>query len=320
MSHAGSERRTCPQAEPRLDRWLASWKSVGSRKRASSLVMSGKVDIDGVAVGPDAGGMPVAKGAVVELHWNRPGTSKPVTAARSAMRSAGLSVLYEDARVVVVDKPPGLLTDTATRHQARNRDSVRARLATWLHAMDQHPTVVHRIDRDTSGIVVVARDEEAGEKLRKAFSTHVPKRTYLAWVHGIPDQPQGTWEDVVLWDPKVNIQKLSAPGVPGSATARGHWRIDQAFPRSQVARLEVQLDTGRRNQIRLQAALRGHPLVGETQYLPDGYKPRPPRMPRQALHARRIVFPHPDDGRPITVEAPLSDDLQRLEALLAKKG
>ncbi|MCB9666386.1 MAG: RluA family pseudouridine synthase [Alphaproteobacteria bacterium] len=311
---ADVEERPCRDGADRLDRWLAAWPRVGSRRKASALLAGGKVDVDGRTVGPVEGGLPVPAGSRVAVVWDRPGTSRQAVRARGELVEAGLRILHEDDRVVAIDKPPGLLTDTATARQARERDSVRARITAWLRPRGQRPVVVHRIDADTSGVVLLAKDAEAGERLREAFAAHRPERTYLAWVHGVPHAAEGTWEDTVWWDPRANVQRAVAPDAPGAAQARSHWRVDGRG--GGLARLEVRLDTGRRNQIRLQAALRGHPLVGERQYLPDAWTPRPPSFPRQALHAHRLVFPHPDDGRPVAVDAPLPADLARLDARL----
>lgn len=318
MAASGGEAQICRDGSDRLDRWLAGWRSIGSRKKASVLVGSGRVEVDGEPVGPDEGGQPVPPGARVVVHWNRPGTSRAAVVARGALRGAGISVLYEDEQVLVVDKPVGLLTDTATRKQARERDSVRARAITYLSARGQRPVVVHRIDRDTSGVVVLAKDEQAGAALREAFSQHTPERVYLCWVLGSPDADEGTWEDWMAWDGRANIQRPCGPDARGAALARSWWRVAERFGRAGVTRLEIRLDTGRRNQIRLQAALRGTPLVGETQYLPPGWTRRSPSMARQALHAWRVGFAHPADGRQVVVTAPLPADLARLEAGLRR--
>lgn len=306
----------CRDGSDRLDRWLAGWPSIGSRKKASVLVRSGRVEVDGRPIPADAGSTPVPAGARVVVHWNRPGTSKAAVVARQSLGEAGVSVLFEDDRVLVVDKPVGLLTDTATRKQARERDSVRARATTYLSARGQRPVVVHRIDRDTSGVVVLAKDAAAGEALRGAFARHEPERVYLAWVHGQPRDDEGTWEDWMAWDGRANIQRPCDPDARGAALARSWWRVSERFEPHGVTRIELRLDTGRRNQIRLQAALRGAPLVGETQYLPDRWTRRPPALPRQALHAWRVGFAHPGHGGTVQVTAPLPADLTRLEARL----
>jgi hypothetical protein len=195
----------------------------------------------------------------------------------------GLKILYQDAEVVCVDKPPGLLTDTATREQEREDDSAKKRLDTWLAARDEKAWVCHRIDRDTSGVVVFARNEKAFTTLRESFANHVPDRFYWVAVFGIVIGDAGVWEDSMVWDPKIKRQVAVPIQTPGAVMARAEWRVIERHPVATL--LEVKLDTGRRNQIRVHAALRGHPLVGEKIYLP----PRSPqpliRFPRQALHA-----------------------------------
>src|SRR5690606_13910327 len=123
-------RLPCPEGAPRLDRWLAEQPSVGSRRRAREALESGKVSVDGRAVGPEEGGLPVPAGAVVEIDWNRPGTSRAATSATRRLQGAGLRIVFEDPLVVVIDKPPGLLTDTVGSGQA-GRHSVLKRLRDW---------------------------------------------------------------------------------------------------------------------------------------------------------------------------------------------
>jgi 23S rRNA pseudouridine1911/1915/1917 synthase len=250
-------------------------------------------------------GRVLAAGAAVELRWNEPGTGRERVRARQDLELAGLRVIYQDDAVIALDKPPGLLTDTASREQARERDSVKKRLIPLLRAEGARPHVVHRLDRDTSGVVLFARTEAAEDILRARFARHEPERVYLALVQGVPRDPEGTWEDWMAWDRRAHIQRPSRPGEADAVLASASWRRVEILGRCSL--LEVRLHTGRRNQIRLHAQLRGHPLVGERLYVDPGSPP--PTFGRQALHAARLSVAHPDDGRILVLESPLPEDL-----------
>jgi 23S rRNA pseudouridine1911/1915/1917 synthase len=294
----------------RLDRLLAAEASVGSRRRAREAVETGKVFVDGAVVGVEALGLPVAEGATVEVRWNQPGSARGRLKGEAALAEAGLAILLRDDDLVVVDKPPGLLTDVADQAQARERDSVKKRLAALLRPSGLAPQVCHRIDRDTSGVVVVACSEGAAERLRAQFLRHEPERIYLAVVHGVPDASEGVWEDHTVWDMGAKRLRMTHPRAPGAMPTRSSWRVVEAI--GPLAVLEVTLDTGRRNQIRLQASLRGHPLVGERMYISPHFDRGGFDLPRQALHARRVGFKHPRSGERVVVEAPIPEDLVKL--------
>lgn len=303
---AGGDETFTVEQPGRLDAALAARASVGSRKRARDLIARGKVSVAGAPAADAA--HPVAAGARVVIAWNRPGTTAAVARGRQVVRDAGLRILHEDAHLVAVDKPPGLLTDAATARQRRDRDTVRKRLDTWLHAHGQRAWPCHRIDADTSGIVLFARDEATQRRVRDLFAAHVPERVYLAIVEGVPDGASGTFEDWMAWDPHRNRQLVATAHTDGAVFARAAWTVVQRAGPATL--LEVRLHTGRRNQIRVHLQRRGIPLVGETQYLPEGFTPRL-RARRQALHATRLSLPHPHGGT-LTVTSPLPPDLARL--------
>jgi 16S rRNA U516 pseudouridylate synthase RsuA-like enzyme len=164
------------------------------------------------------------------------------------------------------------------------------------------PFVVHRIDLDTSGLVLFAKTALAQQRLKDQFRRREPERVYWAVVYGHPDPPQGTWRDRLVWDTKALIQKQTHPSDPGGTDAECNYKVLE--PLADTTLIEVRLHTGKRNQIRIQARLRGHTLVGEKRYVfgPDAL--RPIAFPRQALHARRLAFRHPSDDRPLEFEAP----------------
>jgi 23S rRNA pseudouridine1911/1915/1917 synthase len=172
------------------------------------------------------------------------------------------------------------------------------------------PFPVHRIDQDTSGLVIFAKDSNSQQALRGQFRRQEPLREYWAVVYGLPEPIEGTWRDHLVWDRKALIQKQTHPRDPQGIEAASEYRVLEAF--AETSLVQVRLQTGKRNQIRIQARLRGHTLVGERRYVfgPDSLRPIP--FKRHALHARRLAFRHPGDGRELSFEAPLPADLAAL--------
>lgn len=185
-----------------------------------------------------------------------------------------------------------------------------AHLERYLRPQRRRPFVVHRIDRDTSGLVVFAKDPRTQQALKKQFIHREPERVYLALVYGRPEPDTGTWRDRLVWDRKSLIQRRTHPQDPEGADAVCRYRVVEAFQGSSL--VEVQLQTGKRNQIRIQARLRGHTLVGERRYVYGPEALRPIAFPRQALHAARLAFRHPVDGREMRFDAPLPVDFSQL--------
>jgi 23S rRNA pseudouridine1911/1915/1917 synthase len=224
------------------------------------------------------------------------------------LRSRDLTVLYYDDAIVVVDKPAGLLTVPLAR---RERAASVASLLEQRFRSHRARRVfaVHRIDRDTSGLVVFARSARMQEALKQQFIRHEPERVYWAVVQGNPSPQAGTWRDRLLWDPKTLAQRAAPAHDPRGMDAVSRYRVLESFSDSSL--LEVRLQTGKRNQIRIQAALRSHPLIGERQYLKSD-DVNAIAFPRQALHAHRLAFRHPEDGRSLSFESPLPRDLARL--------
>jgi 23S rRNA pseudouridine1911/1915/1917 synthase len=150
--------------------------------------------------------------------------------------------------------------------------------------------------------------------LKGQFKRHLPERVYQAVVYGHPSPPSGTWRDHLVWDDRSLIQKETHPRDPRGKEAISHYKVLE--PLKGAALIEVRLVTGRRNQIRIQARLRGHTLVGEQRYTYGPDTLRSIAFPRQALHAHRLAFKHPVDGRELRFEAPLPQDLVELIARL----
>lgn len=290
----------------RLDKWLAGLASVGSRQKARDVLERGKVAVDGVAAGPSDGGRVLADGSVVTIAWNRPGTGEKKVAGRLGMERAGVVVRHEDPAVLVVDKPPGLLTDAADADQAKHRDTLRKRVRAYLGVPEVWPA--HRIDRDTSGLVVFARTEAAREHLLHQWHERSPLREYLVVVEGRFPRERGRFADWMAWDGHQRLQRPCGPDDAGAWLAEADFEVRERFA-DRATLLGVRLVTGRRNQIRLHCQLAGHALVGEPLY-----RKREPSVPfpRQALHAARLAFVHPTSGERLEVRSPPPPDLEGL--------
>jgi 23S rRNA pseudouridine1911/1915/1917 synthase len=298
-------------AGQRLDRILTARASVGSRRRAAEVVDTGKVWIDGRCVLSEEKGLPVPEGASVEIQWNRPGSGAERKKGERGLAHAGLRILHDDGDMIAIDKPPGLLTDTADAVQAKERDSVKKRLAAFLRPRGLEPIVCHRIDRDTSGVVLFACHPRAGEALREQFATHQPERIYWCAVRGVPEPRTGVWEDPMVWDRSQLLQKIVAPHVSGAVVASA--RYETLYAGAEASIVQVQLNTGRRNQIRVHAMGRGYPLLGERLYTTRSSRPLTWEPPRQALHAWKVTVVHPTRGHRVTFESELPPDLVSLE-------
>jgi 23S rRNA pseudouridine1911/1915/1917 synthase len=291
----------------RLDKFLAAPSRVGSRGRAADALARGRVFVnDQEATMTDAARRLIA-GDRVRFWPDRPGSASRKTPR--AARDGELPIVFEDDALIVVNKPPGLLAVPLERQE--DATSVQDELVLHLRSKGKRrPLVVHRIDRDTSGLVVFATRPEAQARLKDQFRRREPERVYLAVVYGRPTPDSGLWNDHLVWDQKQLIQKETHPRDPRAQEARSQYRVIERLRGASL--IEVRLITGRRNQIRLQARLHGHTLVGEARYTYGPEALRPIEFPRQALHAHRLAFRHPLTGQPLSFEAPLPVDMQEL--------
>jgi 23S rRNA pseudouridine1911/1915/1917 synthase len=300
-----------PQDEGvRLDKYLAAAERLGSRARAAAALARRKVFINDREASSADAGVRLRAGDVVRAWMDRPGTAKRPTALGD---DRDLPIVYEDEVLIVVNKPAGVLAVPLERRE--DARSVFEDLKAYLSARRKpRPFVVHRIDRDTSGLVVFAKTADAHAALKEQFKRRRAERVYRAVVYGQPNPPSGTWRDRLVWDTKALIQKETHPRDPRGKDAVCRYRVVEAFARASL--IEVTLETGRRNQIRLQARLRGHTLVGEQRYTYGPDTLRPIAFPRQALHAFRLTLAHPGDGRELRFEAPMPPDMNDLIARL----
>jgi 23S rRNA pseudouridine1911/1915/1917 synthase len=296
----------------RLDKFLAHPERLVSRAKAFAAIDRGKVYVNDATVTAPA--TRLTRGDVVRVWIDKPGSAKrPI---RPGMRG-DLDMVYEDDVLIVINKPAGVLSVPLERK--REVPSVYDQVQDYLRPSGRRrPHVVHRIDQDTSGLVAFAKDLASQERLKAQFKRREPERVYWAVVYGHPDPPSGTWRDRLVWDAKALIQKETHPKDPQGTDAISLYATMETFAAASL--IEVRLETGRRNQIRIQARLRGHTLVGEERYTYGPETLRPIAFVRHALHARRLAFRHPLDDRLLTFEAEPPADFADLLTRLRRRS
>ena len=238
-----------------------------------------------------------------------------------ARMEPGFEILYEDGPCLVVSKPPGLPTQAPP-----GIDSLEVRIKALLLQRGTPPGkpylgVPHRLDRPASGVIVFGRNTRAARRLSRQFERRTIKKLYWAGVQGVVSPACGTWEDYVRKVPGEARAEIVASDHPEGRIARLHYRV--MLIEEDVTWLEIQLLTGRTHQIRIQAASRGHPVLGDWQYgATRGFGPPcdDPRQQAIALHARSIEFVHPVTKQTVYVEAPTPDFWPaRLNSLSARR-
>jgi 23S rRNA pseudouridine1911/1915/1917 synthase len=305
-------------AGERTDRFLAASIGALSRSRLKTLIEEGRVSRDGTPFRQPA--EPVLAGATYTVALPAPVAAVPLPQA------IPFPILYEDRDLLVLDKPPGLVV-----HPAPGNEDGTLVNALIAHCGDdlpgiggeRRPGIVHRLDKDTSGVMVVAKTEQALAALSAAFAARDLDRAYLALAWGLPNPAAGEIEGAIGRDPRE--RKRMAVVTRGGKAALTRYRT-LAQRDAAVSLLECRLATGRTHQIRVHLATSGHPIVGDPVYLrrvpaaarglPEVLRRRLLDFPRQALHAARLGFFHPRTGRPLSFETPPPPDMQALLAAL----
>jgi 23S rRNA pseudouridine1911/1915/1917 synthase len=301
-------------AGARLDKFLAAPGRLESRARAIRALERGKVSVNSIEAGRADAARQLAAGDIVRVWMDRPGSAR---ARPRTGRVRELDVVFEDDDLLVVNKPAGMLSVPLERKT--EVPSVYEQIEDRFRSHGKRrPFVVHRIDQDTSGLVMFAKHAEAQKRLKAQFARREPERVYLAVVYGHPDPASGTWRDTLVWDRKALIQKQTHPRDPRGTEALAEYRVIESFRDASL--IEVRLRTGRRNQIRIQARLRGHTLVGEERYVYGPGTLRTIPFARQALHAYRLRCEHPAHGRLLSFEASLPKDFSELLRRLRSWG
>lgn len=270
---------TADQAGKRTDVLVASL-SGASRSRAAESARRGDIFVNGTPAKPSR---PLETGDVIKFEIPQP---RKLAATPEAI---ALDLIYEDADLLVVDKPAGMVTHPA--HGTRGGTLVNAVLAhvgTQLPGDALRPGLVHRLDRDTSGLLVITKTTESLETLRAAMKGRHIVREYLGLVRGVPEHRRGIVEGAIGRDPRNRLKfAITAQGKP----AITHYDVLQVF--AQHAELRFRLETGRTHQIRVHLAAAGHPILNDPVY---GRKEARFELPGQALHAWRLEFQHPRTG------------------------
>jgi 23S rRNA pseudouridine1911/1915/1917 synthase len=281
-------RASAEDAGERLDAFLAG--PLGSRAQAQRLIEEGAVRVDGALV-PKRHRMSAGETVTVEM---------PEAATPEADPSpAAFTVRYEDDDLLVVDKPAGVVVHPARGHASGTLSQALAGLAAG--GEEGRAGIVHRLDRDTSGLLVVARSAEAHRRLKRALQARDITREYVALVEGRPPARTGTIDAPIGRDRRVRTRMSTDTDAPRDAVT--HFAVAEALPRTTL--LDVRLETGRTHQIRAHLQAIGHPVVGDPEY--GGA--RRLGLERQFLHAGRLRFAQPFTGAAIDVRSPLPEDL-----------
>jgi 23S rRNA pseudouridine1911/1915/1917 synthase len=307
------------EAGGRIDKALAASLPELSRARIQALMAEGLVSRAGRPVS-DAAARAEAGAYRIEIPPPEPAEPGP--------EEIPLQVLYEDAHLIVVDKPAGM-----AMHPAPGSER-----GTLVNALLHHcgeslsgiggvarPGIVHRIDKETSGVVVVAKTDAAHQALSALFAAHDIERLYVALTRGAPHPPRGTIEGAIARS--THDRKKMALVKAGGRHAVTHYAVERAFGRPEkplAARVACRLETGRTHQIRVHLASKGAPCLGDPVY-GSGTPADPVRravaeagLQRQALHAAVLGFRHPATAETLRFESPLPADMARLETLLAQ--
>jgi 23S rRNA pseudouridine1911/1915/1917 synthase len=284
----------------RLDRYLTSVLTGISRTAAQQLIVDGTVLVNGR---PGKPGYALRSGDEVQLFSpklrNKAANVKP--------QSLPLDVVYEDKDVLVVNKAAGMVVHPAPGHH--DDTLVNALIARYpdiqRDGTDQRPGIIHRLDKDTSGLMIIARNAIAQATLAEQMKRREIVKRYLALVEGVVALDQGSIDAPIGRNPRQR-QQMAITAV-GSREARTHFRVLERFSRHTL--LLVELETGRTHQIRVHLKAIGHPLVGDPVY-GSGSTIRGSVLKRQFLHAYQLKFTHPTTGAVMDLEAPLPDDLR----------
>ncbi|MBP5856509.1 RluA family pseudouridine synthase [Marivibrio halodurans] len=304
----------------RCDRWLADALPEMSRSRIKALMLDGMVTINGETVKEPK--TPVKPGAriTIDVPPPEPATPRP--------QAIALTILHEDDNLIVIDKPAGLAVHPAPG--SPDGTLVNALLAHCADTLSgiggvARPGIVHRLDKETSGLIVCAKTDRAHAELSRQFAEHSAGRRYIAVCWGTPSPSEGTIDAPIGRDPRERKRMAVVSG--GGKRAVTHYRVEKRLGLG-ASRIACRLETGRTHQIRVHLTHIGHPLIGDPVYgrattarrgrLSPRGRDAAETFARQALHAAELSFDHPEDGRRMTFECPLPGDMAALiEALEA---
>ncbi|MBX9709522.1 MAG: RluA family pseudouridine synthase [Xanthobacteraceae bacterium] len=318
----GSEKST------RLDRVLAVHLADLSRTRLKTLILEGRVTVNAAAVRDPA--YHVAAGDTITIDVPAAVPAEPLG------ENIPLDIVFEDDDIIVLNKPKNLVVHPAAGHETGTLvNALIAHCGDSLSGIGgvRRPGIVHRLDKDTTGIMVVAKNDRAHQSLSAQFADHgrtgEMRRYYLAFVWGTPNRPRGTIDQPIDRHPHAR-EKMAVR--PGGREAVTHWEVLETYlgddGKPVASLLACRLETGRTHQIRVHLAHLGHPLLGDDVYgsgfrtksrhLPEAARTALAALGRQALHATLLVLEHPRTGNAIDWQSPLPEDLLLLQDALRR--
>lgn len=305
----------------RLDKWLSARLPDLSRTRIKSLIDQGLVSSSGATIADASFKVKAGQCFCLTVPPDRP--------ADPEAQEIALNVVYEDDDLIVIDKPPGMVVHPAPG--SPDQTLVNALLAHCGDSLSgiggvRRPGIVHRIDKDTSGLLVVAKNDHAHHGLAEQFAAHSLERAYLALVWGVPNPPRGEIEGNIGRAPQD--RKKMAIVSHGGKHAHTRYRLIRPFAGGTVSLVECRLSTGRTHQIRVHMTSIGHPLIGDQTYgrsrsarlkaIPETARHALSDFQRQALHAYVLGFKHPTTGEHLCFESIISSDISALMEILER--
>jgi len=320
---------TAAETGERVDRVLAARLATLSRSRLKALILAGQVKIAARTIRDPA--TAVKSGDVVTV------TLPPPEPAAPKGETIPLKIVYEDDSIIVIDKPKGLVVHPAAGHASGTLvNALIAHCGASLSGIGgvKRPGIVHRLDKDTTGLMVVAKTDKAHHALSRQFAEKAEgplKRGYLAFVWGVPARPKGTIDVPLGRHPHARDRQAVRDDGRAAVT---HWQLLEQFPGSDgkpvAALLACTLETGRTHQIRVHLAHAGHPILGDATY-GTGFKTKSSRLApeartalealgRQALHAYLLAIKHPETGDLLEFHSELPGDLRRLRHVLHRES
>ncbi len=289
-----------PLVGQRIDRLVQELVGL-SRSQVTGLFDHGCVLV-GTAVCTQPG-QRLAAGDRVEVKYDPNQRYHPKPKPR---RNLGFEIVFEDKHLIVVNKPAELLTVPTVRQET---NTLQHKVAEYVRHVSKgkDALTVHRLDRGVSGLLVLGKSQEVVRRLKDQFAASKPEREYVAIIAGHMPEPQGTFESLLATDKDLN--RFSTDDEEIGQLAITHYRVISQL--ADTAIVQVRLETGRRNQIRVHFAEAGHPVLGDGRSRPDlSAHPRWPHK-RLALHARLLGFEHPTTAQPLRFEAPLPQEMER---------
>lgn len=295
------EQDTAGTPRVRLDRWLADHLPDLSRARLQKLITEGHVQIDGQICTDKC--HPLQVGQQVELQI------PPVQSTQLTPEAIPLDILYEDRDLVVINKPKAMVVHPSPGHDSGTLVNALLAHCTDLSGIngDHRPGIVHRLDKDTTGALVIAKTDRAHHHLQAQIQAKTARRIYLGVVYGRPPTPQGRIETPIGRHP-VDRQRMAVVPPERGRLAVTHWQVVETL--GNYSLLQYQLETGRTHQIRVHSAHIHHPILGDPLYTHS--RKTPVNLTGQALHAWQLQFSHPRTGEPIHCTAPLPKEMERL--------